>query len=119
LDKDRKVLQIVSDQIGAPTYTLDLSKAIKDIITFYFSGKLESGIYNITNSGKCSWFEFANCIAELKDLDITVEPISSEKLERKAQRPINSLLSNQKFYNLTGYHLRSWQEAVKDYLKIS
>jgi dTDP-4-dehydrorhamnose reductase len=119
LAKDKKVLQVVNDQVGAPTYTLDLSKAIKDIIIFYFNGKLGFGIYNITNSGRCSWYEFANYIAELKNLDITVEPISSQKLERKAQRPINSLLSNQKFYNLTGYNLRSWQEAAKDYLEIN
>ena len=119
LAKNKKVLQVVNDQVGAPTYTLDLSEAIKDIIIFYSNGKLDFGIYNITNSGRCSWFELANYIAELKSLDITVEPISSQKLERKAQRPVNSLLSNQKFYNLMGYRLRSWQEAVRDYLEIS
>lgn len=116
LAKEKEILEVVSDQIGSPTYTLDLSKAIKAMLDIYFARGLKYGIYNITNSGKCSWFEFAQFIIQLVNLKTVVKPISSECLHKKAKRPKNSLLSNEKFHALTGYYLPPWQEAVKNYL---
>ncbi|MDP2924248.1 MAG: dTDP-4-dehydrorhamnose reductase [Candidatus Omnitrophota bacterium] len=116
LAKEKEILEVVSDQIGSPTYTLDLSEAIKAMLDIYFARGLKYGIYHITNSGKCSWFEFAQFIIQLVNLKTVVKPISSECLHKKAKRPKNSLLSNEKFHSLAGYCLPSWQEAVKNYL---
>lgn len=115
--KKKKILEVVNNQVGSPTYTMHLSKAIKDIIDIYFAKSLEYGIYHITNSGRCSWFEFAKHIVKLAHLNNKVMPISSDKMQRQAQRPNNSLLSNKKMHALLGYYLPSWQEAVKDYLQ--
>lgn len=114
LAKKKDVIKIDCSQIGSPTYTLDLASAIKDLIEFYFKGKLKFGIYHITNSGSCNRFDFAVKIIEILNLKNKVEKII---LNRPAKRPKNSLLSNKKFYNLTGYYLRNWQDALKSYLK--
>ena len=113
--KKNNVIKIDCNQIGSPTYTLDLANAIKDLIEFYFKGKLKFGIYNITNNGSCNRFDFAVKIIKLLNLKNKIEKVI---LDRPAKRPKNSLLSNKKFYNLTGYYLRNWQDALKSYLKL-
>jgi dTDP-4-dehydrorhamnose reductase len=117
LTREKETIEVVNDQVGSPTYTLHLAKAIKDMLDIYFSRGLEYGVYNITNSGKCSWFEFAQHISQLINSKAEIKPISSSQLKRKAKRPKNSLLSNEKFNSLIGYYLPSWQEALEDYLK--
>ena len=116
LSKEKDELEVVGDQRGSPTYTLDLSKAIKSFLDLYFEKGLKSGIYNVTNSGNCSWFELAKYILNLLNSSAKIKPISSEVLNRKAKRPRNSVLSNEKFHALTGYYLPPWQEAVKHYI---
>lgn len=116
LAKEGQKLCVVSDQVGSPTYTLDLSRAIKGVLDIYFSRGLACGIYNITNSGCCSWYEFAQHIIKLAHLTTKVAAITSSQAQRKAKRPKNSTLSNEKFYLLTGYALPPWQEALKHYL---
>jgi dTDP-4-dehydrorhamnose reductase len=118
LAKEKKTINVVNDQVGSPTYTLDLSKAIKTLLDIYFKKGIAYGIYNVTNSGKCTWYEFAQYIAKTAGLKIELKPVSSIDLGRKAKRPGNSLLSNKKFYSLTGFYLPSWQEAVGHYLKV-
>jgi len=117
LAKEKEAIEVVSDQIGSPTYTLDLAKAILDIINIYFTKGVTPGIYNITNAGFCSWAEFAGCIIKESRLKTEVVEIKSEQLKRKAVRPKNSMLSKEKFKTLSGYYLPNWQEAVKQYLK--
>ncbi|MEM7816611.1 MAG: dTDP-4-dehydrorhamnose reductase [Candidatus Aenigmatarchaeota archaeon] len=117
LAKKRVCLKVVNDQIGSPTYTLDLAEAIKKFLNLYFEEKLVCGIYHITNNGSCSWFEFASYILKIAGLDTKLMPISSLELKKRAKRPKNSVLSNEKFYRLTGGYLRNWQEAVRDYLE--
>lgn len=107
LSKTKPKLDIVNDQRGSPTYTKDLSIAIKNMI----SNHPEFGIYHLTNSGACTWFEYAKEIARIKGLKVNIEPISSGKLNRAAKRPKCSVLINNKLPKL-----RSWKEAVKDYL---
>lgn len=106
-------LSVVSDQIGSPTYTHDLAEGILSLI----SKKPKFGIYNITNDGTCSWYEFATEILKyINKKDVKVVPTSSETLNRKAKRPKNSKLSNSKI-NKLGVRLRPWTEALHDYLK--
>lgn len=112
LAKEKDSLSIVNDQIGSPTYTIDLSKAMAEIIQ-----RDLKGIFHVTNQDCCSWFEFAETIFQLMGIkDVKLIPISSEQLDRKARRPAYSVLSNQKLERETGIKLRSWKEALKDYL---
>jgi len=119
LAKQKKEIEVVNDQIGSPTYTKDLARAIAQLIGT--EGKDSStraslyGIWHITNSGQCSWYEFAREI--LQDSGVRVKPITSEDLNRPARRPKFSVLENG-VWKLQGWKsLRHWKEALKDYLK--
>jgi dTDP-4-dehydrorhamnose reductase len=116
--EEDKVLKIVSDQLGSPTYTLDLAKVINALIANIDFGDSASiyGIYHITNSGSCSWYEFAKKIISLRQLNIQVLPISSQESKRPAQRPKMSVLDNAKLKAVFNLSLRPWQEALNHFL---
>ena len=112
LAKEKGALSVVNDQVGSPTYTVDLSQAI-----YVLMEKRCRGIYHITNGEICSWYEYAREILAMSDLgDIPVHPISSDQLNRAAKRPNNSVLDRGKFEGETGYRMRPWREALRDYL---
>lgn len=98
-------LTVVSDQIGSPTYTLDLANKIVAL------QNEADGVYHVTNSGCCSWFSFAEEIVRLCGSDCTVTPCSTDRILRPAQRPRFSVLHNTKTRQL-----RSWKDALADYL---
>lgn len=119
LAKQKKEIEVVNDQIGSPTYTKDLARAITQLIGTQRKDSSTKaslyGIWHITNSGQCSWYEFAREI--LQDSDVPVKPITSEELNRPAKRPKSSVLENG-VWKLQGWKsLRHWKEALKDYLK--
>jgi dTDP-4-dehydrorhamnose reductase len=118
LASQQEELRVVNDQQGSPTFTRDLSQAIAQILN-----KDLRGILHVTNSGSCSWFEFARKILETKGVPgwkTRVIPISSRQLNRPARRPSNSVLDCSRFKDLTGNTMRPWNEALGDYLsKIS
>ncbi len=119
LAKQKKEIEVVNDQIGSPTYTKDLAQAIAQLIGGESKDSITRaslyGIWHITNSGQCSWYEFAGEI--LQDSDVLVKPITSEELNRPAKRPRFSALENS-VRKLQGWKpLRHWKEALKDYLK--
>ncbi|MHB8908191.1 MAG: dTDP-4-dehydrorhamnose reductase [Syntrophales bacterium] len=108
-----KTLEVVDDQIGSPTYTRDLATAVQLLIE---GG--HTGIFHVTNSGRCSWYEFACNIVRYAGVhDVTIRPIGSEKLVRPALRPSWSVLSSRKFTAATGVVLPPWRSALRDYLK--
>ena len=111
LAKEKKEISVVNDQIGSPTSTVDLSRCILSLI------HTESyGTYHATSEGQCSWYDFAKKIFEIKGIDINVIPITSEELNRPAQRPKYSVLDNF-MLNLIGLNsFRSWEEAITEYL---
>jgi len=110
--KEREVLSIVNDQIGSPTYTVDLSRAIALLIR-----KKARGIYHVTNRDFCSWYEFGQAILNLSKIKhVQVLPITSKELNRKAVRPSYSVLNTDKFKQEVGIELRTWSEALKDFL---
>lgn len=111
-EKESK-LKIVDDQVGSPTYTKDLSAAIAVLIK---NGC--KGIYNAANSGKCSWYEFASKIKEFKNIRVEILPITSDKSNRIARRPANSVLNCNKLKADTGFVFRNWVEALKEFLEI-
>ncbi|MCS7258931.1 MAG: dTDP-4-dehydrorhamnose reductase [candidate division WOR-3 bacterium] len=107
----RDKISVVNDQIGSPTYTKDLSEALLNLLT-----STHYGIYHITNSGACSWYEFANEIKRLAQLSVEILPISSADLNRLAKRPAYSVLDNKRYKKQFGKTLRPWQEALKTFL---
>ncbi|MTI80583.1 MAG: dTDP-4-dehydrorhamnose reductase [Firmicutes bacterium] len=111
LGKERDRLTVVNDQFGSPTYTKDLAKAISLLIK-----EPRYGIYHITNSEATSWYEFAKYIFNTVNYKVNVKPISTEEFKRPAPRPKYSVLDN-RLLLLEGLPaLRSYKEAVKDYL---
>ncbi len=108
-----KTLNVVDDQIGAPTYSWDLSAAVQLLV----EGGHE-GLFHLTNRGRCSWHEFACKIMQYAGKsDVTVRPIPSADLARPAVRPAWSVLSSRKFSEATGKTMRFWQIALQDYLE--
>ena len=113
LSETRDELSVVSDQIGSPTYTEDLSKLLVEMMD-----KEKIGTFNATNEGYCSWYEFAKYIFEVNDIDIKVNPILTKDYKTIAKRPLNSKLSKDKLDNEELTRLPSWQDATKRYCKI-
>jgi dTDP-4-dehydrorhamnose reductase len=110
--RDEGMLRVVDDQVGSPTFSFDLAQATKLLVE-----RDCRGIYHVTNRGVCSWFQFAQRILEYAQVSgVTVEPIKSHELSRKAARPAYSVLSNRKFMEATQKTMRPWQVALNDYL---
>ncbi len=109
---EKRALSIVNDQIGSPTYTVDLARAISALIQFD-----ARGIFNAANSDLCTWYTFGQAILKLSGMNkVRVIPISSKELARPAVRPSYSVLNCQKLKKETGLTLRPWSEALKEYL---
>lgn len=108
--KNSTELKVVNDQIGSPTYTHDLVNAV--IENFVKNDqKLPFGIYHLTNSGTCSWYDFARKIFEIKKMNVKVLPVSTQQFPRPAKRPSYSILLNNKLPKP-----KNWDEAVEAYL---
>jgi dTDP-4-dehydrorhamnose reductase len=113
LAKTTNKISVVNDQVGSPTYTVDLAKAIAQIIK-----KPSYGIYHVTNSDQCSWFDFAKEIFKLANVEVDLKPVSTEEFPRPAPRPKFSVLENYN-WKMEGYpKIRSYKEALKDYMKL-
>ncbi len=111
--KQSGAIRVVNDQRGSPTYAKDLAEPLIALIE-----KGKTGIYHLANSGSCTWFEFAREIFSLLEMDVSITPISSAELERKAPRPSYSVFDMWKFQKDTGLKMRPWQEALKEYLTV-
>lgn len=111
LAMQNKPLKVVNDQIGCPTYTYDLAQLLLELIK---SDKY--GIYHASNSGICSWYEFASGIFEIAGLTVELSPCTTEDFPRPAPRPTYSVMSNEKLASNGFKPLRHWKEAVIDYL---
>lgn len=106
LEGKRKEIKVLGDQFGCPTYALGLAEAI---VSEFLLKSQPFGIYHLTNEGPTNWHEFATEI--LKTKNIKPIKITTKEFPRPAKRPQNSILLNTKLP-----HLRSWKEALKDYL---
>lgn len=112
LANERDELGVVSDQIGSPTYTVDLADFILQLVQTE-----QYGIYHCTNSGTCSWYEFAKAIFEENGIEIKVNPLSTEQYPTPAKRPAYSVLSHQAL-TINGFKpIRHWQEGLKAFLQ--
>ncbi|MCP4714383.1 MAG: dTDP-4-dehydrorhamnose reductase [Deltaproteobacteria bacterium] len=111
---ERDELRIVDDQKGCPTFAADLAQALSALIS-----SSAQGVFHVSNSGPCTWYEFGRKIVELSSLAARVTPVSSDEFPRPARRPANSVMNTQKYYDQTGKQLRPWQEALQDYFRMS
>ena len=114
LGKERGEVGVVHDQVGSPTYTVDLAKFMVELMETE-----KYGIYHATNSGVCSWYEFAVEIFKQAGLEVTVNPLTSEQFPRPAKRPNYSVLSKKKIEAEGLTPLRDWKEALAAYLEES
>ncbi|MGY6210918.1 dTDP-4-dehydrorhamnose reductase [Cytobacillus firmus] len=107
-----KEIRVVNDQIGSPTYVNDLAETIIRLLD------KKNGIYHVTNSGYCSWYDFAKAIFIEKNFDHNkIKPISSENFGAIAQRPKFSVLGHNSLIREGINPLRHWKEALKDYIR--
>lgn len=105
--KDNENLKVVDDQIGCPTWTVELCNGILELI----GEEPDYGIYHICGSGKTSWFEFAKEIYSQMNFNDIIEPCKTSEFPRPATRPTFSAMDNNKF-------CRNWKLALKDYLNL-
>ena len=112
LSKNHKELNVVSDQVGSPTYMKDLAVLASDMI---LTNKY--GTYHATNEGYVSWADFAREIFKLKNINIKVNDVTTEEYNAKAKRPKNSRLDKTKL-DIEGFNrLPTWQDALDRFLK--
>ena len=107
----RPALDVVNDQRGCPTYSVDLSRAIVQLCR-----KGANGIVHVTNAGDCSWFEFACEIVKSAGFPTEVRPVSTQQMVRPASRPAYSVMSA-KSLQAYGIAMAPWQDALARYLQ--
>ena len=103
-------MTVVDEEEGSPTYAPDLAKQTRYILEH----KLTYGIYHAANSGTATWYAIAKEIFKIEGIDIELVPVDSKGLPRKAKRPKYAILRNTKLPAM-----RSWQEALEEFLKVS
>jgi dTDP-4-dehydrorhamnose reductase len=111
LGSEREAVTVVSDQLGSPTYTYDLAKLLLNLVeTDHY------GTYHVSNSGICSWYEFAKAVFRYKGLKTEVIPCASSEFLNSAPRPAYSVLSHDSLKASGLPSLRPWQEALQHFL---
>ncbi len=107
----KEKLSIVHDQVGSPTYSMDLARW-----SMLAAEKKLTGLYNAVNSGRASWYELACEAVSIAELTCYVTPITTDEWPYKAQRPPFSVLSNQKLTDAIGVTPRAWPQALREYI---
>lgn len=106
-----KDIRVVDDQRLSPTYTHELAHGLVNLIE-----RAPYGLYHLTCSGDCSWYEFAVKIFELAELHPNLRPTTSAEFKTAARRPNYSVLANQAIREAGIPPLKAWQDALADYL---
>lgn len=112
LAQDRDTLRVVNDQFGSPTYTVDLANFLEQLIQTE-----RYGIYHASNSGVCTWFDFASAIFEESGKQMEVIPCSTEEFPRPAPRPSYSAMEHLAIRTNGFEDLRPWREGLKAFLE--
>ena len=112
LGRGRGQVRVVTDQKLSPTYTVDLAMAIWRI-----AEHRGEGIFHITNADSCTWFEFARAIFEQSGLNVQVDATTSAEFGARAHRPAYSVLGNARLAELDVPQMRTWREALSNYLE--
>jgi len=114
LANDRDKLTVIYDQVGTPTYARDLAKVILDILPQIKSDKIE--IYNYSNEGVLSWYDFAKEIMKMAKIDCQISPIETKDYPTPASRPHYSLLNKAKIKEQFNIEIPFWKDSLSDCL---
>lgn len=114
LGTEREELSVVYDQVGTPTYARDLADAILTIIKAH---SIEYGVYNYSNNGIASWYDFAKAIFDGFGIDVALHPILSEAYPTPAERPKYSVLDKSKITSTFHLEIPHWRDSLKVALK--
>jgi len=115
LGKEKEELGVIFDQIGTPTYAKDLAKIILDIVPQIDNQKVE--IYNYSNEGVLSWYDFAKEIMKMAKLNCKINPIETYQYPTPAKRPHFSLLNKNKIKSTFNIEIPYWKDGLDDCLR--
>lgn len=110
LGADRDELNIIADQVGTPTYAIDLANAIFDIIQ---NPEKKYGVYHFSNEGVTSWFDFAKAIFDVSGTVVKVNPIPTSAYPTKARRPHFSVMDKTKIKTDYNVKVPYWLDSLK------
>ena len=115
LASERTELSVVNDQIGTPTNAVDLAEVLVKIITSCHAELVSAshyGIYNFSNEGQCSWYDFAKEIFRINNISINLQPIPTSAYPTPAKRPAYSVLDKTKIKDVFGVEIKNWEEQL-------
>lgn len=110
LGRERDELGVIVDQVGTPTYGVDLAGIILDFIS---SGTQEYGVYHYSNEGAVSWYDFAQAIFEISDIEVKVKAVRTDEYVTKAVRPAWSVMDKSKIRSVLGITVPYWRDSLK------
>ncbi|WP_333877870.1 dTDP-4-dehydrorhamnose reductase [Flavobacterium sp.] len=118
LASERDRISVVNDQIGTPTHAVDLAECLVKIICHRELVEVQKptnhnfGIYNFSNEGQCSWYDFARAIFSINDISIHLQPIPTSEFPTPAKRPAYSVLDKTKIKTVFGIDIKDWEESL-------
>lgn len=115
LGSERDELSIIADQVGTPTYAIDLATAIIHIIT---SGQTNYGIYHYSNEGVTSWYDFAKAIFDLSGINVKVKPVTTADYVTRATRPAFSVMNKAKIKTVFNIDIPYWRDSLAACIKV-
>ncbi|PWJ55975.1 dTDP-4-dehydrorhamnose reductase [Dyadobacter jejuensis] len=113
LGSEREELGVIVDQVGSPTYAIDLAGAILDIMQ---APAPAYGLYHYSNEGAISWYDFAKAIFDIKKVDIRVKPVKSTEYITKATRPAFSVMDKNKIKSTFNMAIPYWRDSLEECL---
>lgn len=118
--KEKESLRVVVDQAGSPTYAADLATAIMNIVSGVIRNQfvLNSGIYNYSNEGVCSWFDFATEIIRLAGLSCKVNPVLTKDYQQAATRPVYSVMDKTRIKETYNLEIPYWRNSLEKCIKL-
>jgi dTDP-4-dehydrorhamnose reductase len=121
LASERDTISVVNDQIGSPTNAVDLAEIVIKLVTEHsklsrsFGTEHFYGIYNFSNEGQCSWYDFAKKIFEINNISINLLPIPTSSFPTPAKRPSFSVLDKTKIKKMFGIEINNWENSIEKY----
>lgn len=117
LASERDSLSVVNDQVGTPTNAVDLAEVLVKIVKCQIPNakcQINYGIYNFSNEGQCSWYDFAKKIFEFNGIKIDVRPIPTTSFPTPAKRPFYSVLDKSKIKSIFKIDIKNWENRLKE-----
>ena len=110
LGRERDQLGVIVDQVGSPTYAIDLANVILDIVD---SGNKAYGIYHYSNEGVTSWYDFAKAVFDISNTQVTLNPVKTSEYVTKAVRPAYSVMDKTKIKNTFSIQIPNWRDSLR------